>query len=239
MPGGLSEQHEALRENIIYHRQFLVFGQVASTGEYKLLRIFETGPRDLLQQLCEVFTHDGSNSARWWTSKEAPPSLVKLDRWGSVVVHGIVYFLSHEPSYIASFHLETEDWNQTLRGPLSILDENWGDLSVATLTGCLVVVHHERHRRRDLRFLMDLWFLMDEGLWVKKYSLRMSVRNGLNVHPLLVLDDGNIALVYTEGTFIRSYDPRTNTIADIAEIRDCVAVGLFTGSLLRMAIVTS
>lgn len=235
LPGGLSEQHAALGRDVSRYRQLLVLGHVASSGEYKFLRVFQYGH----QQFCEVFTHDGSNRVpwwRWWIPKKAPPSLVNLDRWSSVVVDRIVYFLSHECGYIPSFDLETEEWKQTLRGPLSLHGyAHWCDLSVATLNCCLVVVHHVWHACRDLWFLMD----MEKGLWVKKHSIQITVRNGLRVHPLFLLDDGKIVLVSTEGTLVITYDPRTKTSADMAEMRGCVSVGLFTGSLLRLAIGTS
>lgn len=67
-------------------------------------------------QLYEVFTLDGSSNSRW-RGKKGPLDIVQLDfNWisGSVVVGGVVYFLSYVPDCVTSFDLEKEDWRQAL-----------------------------------------------------------------------------------------------------------------------------
>ncbi|CAL5022766.1 unnamed protein product [Urochloa decumbens] len=132
-------------------------------------------------QLCEVFTLDGGNHARWRGKKSPPiPVIFGCGRSVAVIVNGIAYFFAQfvQPQdfardCIASFDLETEEWKPSLRGPLSSLadapgspDPDLGDLSMAAMNGCLVVVHNSNN-------IIDLWFLMDieRGLWVKKHSI--------------------------------------------------------------------
>ncbi|CAN6197204.1 unnamed protein product [Urochloa humidicola] len=56
------------------------------------------------------------------------------------------------------------------------------------------------------------------------------------VRPLLVLDDGRIVLAHigNRGS-LKIYDPRTSSSTDVAELGPCVAVGLYTGSVLSLA----
>ncbi|KAL6639650.1 hypothetical protein ACP70R_023380 [Stipagrostis hirtigluma subsp. patula] len=236
---GLAEEHV---EHEFGSQTSIAFGQVASTGEYKVLRLHDTESNQHSMQLCEVFSLDGSSNARW-RGKKRPPQIVMLDRWKSVVIDGIVYILSYLPDCVATFDLETEEWRQNLRGPLSSLwnddsevwlnNMNWFQFSMAALSGNLVVVHHTHASS------LDLWFLMDfeKALWVRQHSIQISVQPAkYKVSPLLVLEDERIILMYRGGKgLIRIYDPKTNTLTDMAETGHFVAVGLYTGSLLSLA----
>jgi F-box interacting protein len=232
LPKGLAKEHARHEHN--YYQTFIAFGKVASTGEYKVLRVLDNPSGRSPLQLYEVFTLDGSRNFRWRGNK-GPSDIVQLELWKSVVIGGVVYFLSYMPDCITSFDLETEDWREDLRGPLSglmAINLYWfHNLSLATLSGCLVVVH-------DTCASVDLWFLVDceRGLWVKQHSIPTSVPCAkYQVGPLLVLDDGKIVLMYLgDKGLVRAYNPRTNTFTDIAEMGCCVAVGLYTGSLLSL-----
>ncbi|KAL6850503.1 hypothetical protein ACP4OV_021130 [Aristida adscensionis] len=220
--------------------------------EIKALRLLENwehfdghGP----VQLCEIVTlSNGSNHAQWRGMKASsePPFVCSPN--SSVVIDGIVYVFSYRPECIASFDLQAEEWRQPLRGPLSSL---WDDdpqawrgkfrlyeLSLAALSGHLVVVY-------PTRASTDLWFLMDfeKSLWVKQHSIPKTVLpakyslSTLFVCPLVVLEDGRIMLYYrtiSDG-LVGTYSPRTNTFTDMAEVENCVAVGLYTGSLMSLA----
>ena len=204
-------------------------------------------------QLYEVCTvNRGSNA--WWRGKKPVPRTVRLGLWLTVVVNGIVYFFydgqdrAQDPALdgIASFDLGIEEWRASRRGPLSSIMVDaavWPDfrlfadeLTMAALNGCLVVVH------RYSVFSMDLWFLMDfeRGLWVKQHNILVPsiVWHALPPHPLLVLNDGRIVIFYIghgNGSIIRVYNPMNNTYTDVAEMGDCCAVGLNTGSPLGLA----
>ncbi|KAL6845712.1 hypothetical protein ACP4OV_024535 [Aristida adscensionis] len=82
---------------------------------------------------------------------------------------------------------------------------------------------------------------VEKGLWVKQHNIPNSVlRAGYDryiVCPLLVLEDGRIMLLYSTGFkgLIRTYSPGTNTFTDLAEVGNCPAVGLYSGSLMSLA----
>jgi hypothetical protein len=137
LPEGLAEEHAKM--DIRHYRTGIIFGLVASTGEYKVLRVLDC--IFYRKRLCEVFTLDGSNYSRW-RGKEAPPG--RLEMQSGVAINGIVYLFSVEvpldqdddlpdqdaaPKRIASFDLETVEWRATLQGPQ------------INLVGSLVVVH--------------------------------------------------------------------------------------------------
>uniref|UniRef100_A0A0A9CA61 F-box associated domain-containing protein n=1 Tax=Arundo donax TaxID=35708 RepID=A0A0A9CA61_ARUDO len=199
------------------------FGQVASTGQYKGLRIIHLGLNfiDPSKHLCEVITLDESNH-RTWRRKQCSPVIVhpeKLFRRGgfmkNVVFNGIVFMMILavlEPAGVVPFNLETEEWMSTIPGPellrslvgvelehpyVAVVELNC-NLSLANLNSCLVTVHNFRG------ISIDLWFLMDcnRGLWVKNYSISVQLQHDdlyLNeAYPLLVLDDGRIVLYIPE-----------------------------------------
>ncbi|TVU03297.1 hypothetical protein EJB05_51169, partial [Eragrostis curvula] len=70
LPEGLSKEHVEGRD-ILDYRFVDSLGHVASTGQYKVLRVLKCPSNDN-HQLCEVFTLDGSSHA-WWRGKKAPP----------------------------------------------------------------------------------------------------------------------------------------------------------------------
>uniref|UniRef100_A0A0D9WWK1 F-box domain-containing protein n=1 Tax=Leersia perrieri TaxID=77586 RepID=A0A0D9WWK1_9ORYZ len=191
------------------------FGLVASTGQYKMVRIVHLDHHfhNPSLHLCEVITL-AKNYDKTWRRKRCAPVIVSpghTSRRGgfmkNVVLDGIVYFMmdagTTEPAGLVPFNLETEKWMATIPGPGSLHNlvgyeqpyRNYFELnqalSVANLRSCLVTVHNVRHSS------VDLWFLRDvkTGLWVKTYSVSIQY-DGLYSHnesyPLLVLNDGRI-----------------------------------------------
>ncbi|RLN33093.1 hypothetical protein C2845_PM03G22880 [Panicum miliaceum] len=254
LPQGLSEQHAAHEREISHHTAMVALGQVAATGERKVLRVLHLFP-DTARQLYEITTLDGAGGRSRWRRIKDPAYPAGLGTWA--VIDGTVFFFSSEfvhgqdvmPDRVASFDLETEEWTPTIRGPLSSsslgndgvaaghADDHldWGEFSLADMNGYLVVTH------RTFATSMDLWFLMDveKGSWVKKHSIRLNINYRHAEHtvrPLLVLNDGRIVLVHigNRGS-LKIYDSRTSTSTDVAEIGPCVAVGLYNGSLLSLA----
>jgi hypothetical protein len=253
LPRGLAEEHAAHERDVSHHTAMIALGQVASTGERKVLRVLDLFP-GMARQLYEIITLDGGcNSGRGrWRKAMAPAHIVGFGTW--TAIDQMVYFFSSEfvqgqdvmPDRIASFDLGTEQWRPTIRGPVSssLADDvgghpinhlDWGEFSLAAMNGSLVMTH------RVFPSSMDLWFLMDEekGLWVKKHVLQLSIsyQHGEHtVRPLLVLDDGRIVLVHlgNRGS-LKIYDPRTSSSTDVAELGPCVAVGLYAGSVLSLA----
>ncbi|RLN32838.1 hypothetical protein C2845_PM03G22730 [Panicum miliaceum] len=234
LPERLAEEHANMDIRQRDYSTVIIFGLVASTGEYKVLRVLDC--ISYREQLCEVFTLDGSNSSRW-RGKKAPPGRLEM-RQSGVVINGIVYLFS-APRRIASFDLETEEWRATLQGPqINLVGDAARMLNnqMAALSGSLVVVHYHHPS-------MDLWFLIDleKQLWVKQHSINvnLSVMHPvkLNICPLLVLNDGRIVTYIDIGTrgLLRIYNPRTSTYTDVAEIGTRDGIGLYTGNLLSSA----
>ena len=222
------------------YRASVALGQVALTGEFKLLRVIDNAFfNSRYMQLCEVFTLGGSGDARW-RGKKAAQDRVDMRPLSRAVVDGVVYFLLDEyvsnqdvqPQGIASFDLLTEEWRSIRRGPISI-PAYYSNLSLAALNGSLVLVDCTSH------VSMDLWFLMDfeKGLWVKQHTveIRLGVHNAYFTHPLAILKNGRIVIYIGSRGLQRIYNPRTKTYADVAETGSCAAIGLYMGSLLSLA----
>ena len=104
-------------------------------------------------------------------------------------------------------------------------------LTLAELNGFLVTVHSDRHQS-----FMDLWFLMDskQETWVKRYSIRLDDlcprRRVFSAHPLFADDRKILLWVQPKGVLV-VYDLQTGSCKDLDHI-NCVAVGLYKGSLL-------
>ncbi|KAJ1288167.1 hypothetical protein BS78_02G069600 [Paspalum vaginatum] len=226
----------------------VVFDRVASTGEYKLLRIiygFLFGRRD--QQLFEVFTLDAGGSVgshQWRKTKACPAPPVNLS--SRAVLNGTVYFFSDEglslvqddhdaaSKRIVSFDFGIEEWTGTLREPP--INHVSGGAGLAAMNGSLAVVHCVA-----ASCSMDVWFLVDfeDSLWVKRHSIHLDLsadsRRRFSVIPLLVLNDGRILAYIGPQGFLRIYDPNTSAYTDVAEMGHRVGVGVYKGNLLSLA----
>lgn len=157
-----------------------------------------------------------------------------------------------EPDAVAVLDLATEEWRPaTLQGPLSsrltgddeklVYRDHRKDFRLAAMNGCLVSVH--RHNRFKNDPSIDLWFLEDmdvdkAGLWTKRYSIRCATYNcrgyaSSDSYPLLVLDDGRIAM-WDEGSAhaLRAYDPITSSRDDLATLTNCSSMSVYQGNLL-------
>jgi len=74
VPRGLSPEHTPWKLDFSNsnYKVSVAFGHVASTGEFKLLRVIDNAFDKIpSEQLCEVFTHGGSRVARWRGKKAA------------------------------------------------------------------------------------------------------------------------------------------------------------------------
>ncbi|KAK8459112.1 hypothetical protein SEVIR_2G076801v4 [Setaria viridis] len=78
LPKGLAKEHASHEQH--YYLTFIAFGKVASTGEYKVLRVLDNPSDYAPLQLYEVFTLDGSSNSRW-RGKKGPSDIVQLDLW--------------------------------------------------------------------------------------------------------------------------------------------------------------
>ncbi|KAL6875687.1 hypothetical protein ACP4OV_013200 [Aristida adscensionis] len=231
------------------------FGQVASTGQYKLVRIVHLDHFDVLdpgKHLCEVITLEAANRGRW-RRKTCAPVVVSpgymLRRGGpmkNAVLNGIVYFMRDAATGVVPFNLETEEWMPILPG-LQALQSLVGDgrpykgyfelncdLQIANMNSCLVTVHYFR------RISIDLWFLMDfdKGIWVKNHSVSVQHEDPRTfdvAFPLLVLNDGRIVFYKRGSSFLQSYDPKTDMYTKV-KIKDGISSGIsiYTGSLLSL-----
>ncbi|KAK3126782.1 hypothetical protein QOZ80_7AG0562450 [Eleusine coracana subsp. coracana] len=97
------------RVNLSNPYTFFALGRVASSGEYKVLRMFNrTGFLDLGEQLFEVYTINGGTTPARWRGRQSPECFIET-RTG-VVIDGVVYFLALgvigvPPDQIMSFDL--------------------------------------------------------------------------------------------------------------------------------------
>lgn len=182
LSGELAREHAArglsLRD---YGEPVYMVGQVAGTGEHKVLRMLpcrqqRAGGGDDLFEVCTL----SSSSARW-RGTQGPPRYFVRNEWTRVVVGGVVYCLSvaayfavlnrraDEQGWIVRFDLEMEQWRPSIEGPSGGLVGGYDKkVTLANLNGSLVIVHGSQR-------IMDLWFLMDseEGVWVKQYSVQI------------------------------------------------------------------
>ncbi|CAD6254718.1 unnamed protein product [Miscanthus lutarioriparius] len=218
------------------------FGQVASTGDYKVLRISHPHPDNSQPQLCDIITLDGSSQGRWRRKQNPPRDLCREEIVECLAVNGVVHFFFDyglmEPTSIAPFNLDTEKWMPTLRGPEPLRSAKFGFIyeravSLANLNGSLVIVDNDFGISNH-----DLWFIVDHkrGLWVKKYSL--SVEQICDyARPLLILDDGRIVVFDMVKRLLQCYDPTTGNLADVLDfgaigLAESQSIAVYTGSLL-------
>ena len=234
LPEELSQEHTPRKLDFMNYRASVALGQVASTGEFKLLRVIDKAFEEVpSEQLCEVFAHGGSRGARW-RGKKAAQDHVRMSPLSTVAIDGVVYFLLDEyvsnqdvrPKGIASFDLLTEEWRSIRRGPISI-PAYYSNLSLAALNGSLVLVDCTSH------VSMDLWFLMDfeKGLWVKQLTVEVN----LSAHPLVILKNGSVVIYIGSRRLLRIYNPRNNTYTHVAEMVSSDGIALYTGNLLSIA----
>ncbi|RCV10299.1 hypothetical protein SETIT_2G101400v2 [Setaria italica] len=210
-------------ENLRDPYTFFASGRVASTGECKVLRVFNRTEFDAFdqQQLFEVFTINGGASNARWRARE-----------------------SHYPFVEANNAAVAEEWRRDIQGPISssLSMDNadateeyrsiWHKITLTELKGSLVLAYH----RRNLS--LDLWFLSDfeNGLWLKEYSIQTESAIPADeyfVKPLLVSDGGRLVILLASTGILLIYDPRTNTFAEV-EMRRLDAVGIYTGNLLSL-----
>ena len=249
--------HEDLRNRYT----FFVSGQVASTGECKVLRVFNRTEFDDFdqQQLFEVFTINSGVSDAQWRARQSHYLFVEAN--SAAVVGGVVYFLMScaydlmlffgvdtgiHPDCIASFDLGTEEWRRDIQGPISSglsMDDAdateeyrsiWHKLTLSELKGSLVLAYHRRHQS------LDLWLLTDfeRDLWVKQFSIQTESAIPADeylVKPLLLSDDGRLVIFLESTGLLLIYDPRTNSFSEV-EMRRLDAVGMYTGNLLSLQV---
>ncbi|TVU39750.1 hypothetical protein EJB05_13189 [Eragrostis curvula] len=237
------------RVNLSSPFTFFALGRVASTGAYKVLRMFNRpGFMDQGEQLFEVFTINGDAAHAQWRARQSPEPFVEPKT--GVVVDGVVHFLTTmkrqnmetPPDIIVSFDLGREEWmTGDLKGPISgdteavrSFHSNKHELSLAELKGSLVVACYHRHPC----YRMELWFLTDreKGIWVKEYSVLFVQYPYYGAHvvkPLLVLDDGRLVIYNGQTGLLLLYNPETNEFAEV-QMAPLDSVSMFTGSLLSV-----
>ncbi|TKW31419.1 hypothetical protein SEVIR_2G105000v4 [Setaria viridis] len=190
------------RENVRMPYTSFAFGRIATTGEYKVIRIFNRPTLAGFHQphLFEVFTINisGSSSGSSHTQWRARQPDHFFDPSSAIVVGEVVYFkvdivfdvLICGDVYpgipldcILSFDLEREEWRGILNGPISEIfetDKYAGDLDGYRGLWTQVTLADLRgslglvHYRKH-RHMMDLWVRkdIDGGLWVKEYIIQI------------------------------------------------------------------
>ncbi|CAN6180454.1 unnamed protein product [Urochloa humidicola] len=178
-----------------------MFGQVPSTGEYKVLRIHAAAaaPHGGEPQTCEILSlrSVGGEQPRWLPAPSPPAPVAALSYRSKAVIHGVAHFLPLSPTptptsshdqvagecdAVASFDLATETWHpHLLRGPLSSATPGGGrrvfrgHLSLAELRGGLAMAHHDYPGG-----CIDVWVLAagtsEKGMtatWTRTHSLRL------------------------------------------------------------------
>ncbi|XP_039837159.1 uncharacterized protein LOC120697838 isoform X2 [Panicum virgatum] len=231
LPEGPAVEH-VNRVNLRHPNTFFALGRVTSTGEYKVLRMFNRwAPGHDGKQLFEAFTINGGSARHaQWRGRQGHDLITEA--LSGVVVDGVVYFLMDKvygrsfytgisPDHIVSFDLGTEEWRRDLQGPISrnidskkVLRTIRNQLTLVELKGFLVISYYHQ-------LVMDLWFLMDfeTGLWVKEYSIQTEsiVRRPSYAEPLLVLDDGRLVIYLPAMGRLLICDPGSNTFSEVEE----------------------
>ncbi|XP_006657582.1 F-box/LRR-repeat protein At2g43260-like [Oryza brachyantha] len=255
LPFGLAE--DTARRCGALRTPWIAFGQTASTGEHKLLRIFEDMEDGIeAEPVCEVLTVSDVNGQ--WRKMESPPGYLDPSCTNGVVFRGAAYFFLDlwqlDPSFntyfatgcIPSFDLVTEQWGMHLQGPVNrILEEANGTLSYADLTdrlmlselkGTLSTAHWN-----DRILAVDIWFLVDfeKGVWSKEYRINVGFAFedfGDAVQPLVVADDGKVVLWLQTGSngMVWVYNPVTDTSSEIIRKETSIdnGIGVYTGNQL-------
>ncbi|KAL6651410.1 hypothetical protein ACP70R_010335 [Stipagrostis hirtigluma subsp. patula] len=229
---GLSMMHNC--KTVTY-----AFGQVASTGDYKVLRIRH--PDASQPQLCDIMTLDRRSHGSWREKQSPPGGLIRgQGTMDCLAVNGVVYFLFEsdikEPGSIAPFNLDAEEWMPTLRGPEPLRNVVFRCfdriIALANLNDCLVTVDN------FFGVSFDLWFLMDRerSIWDKRYRLSIKQNCYYSV-PLLVLDDGRIVIYEWMTRLLQCYDRTTGNLTTVLNIGDVglgqsPSIAVYTGSLL-------
>ncbi|TVU02076.1 hypothetical protein EJB05_52442, partial [Eragrostis curvula] len=231
-------------------------GQVTSTGDYKMLRKVSYTSGCMVDARFELCTLCCCCDEGWRVMCDSPLSV----SWGektSVVVDGVVYFLSTDKDtysslvldgqeidddyWVVSFEFETEMWdasgplNRFLDNPLDLNNEADGpwekQVSLANLNGSLVIV-------QVASTCMDLWFLMDfnKDIWAKQYSIQIEqyVSKSLSFRPLFVLEDERIVIHVGGLQLVEIHDPRTNNFSNVANVAHCSEISAYTGNLLSL-----
>ncbi|CAL5076127.1 unnamed protein product [Urochloa decumbens] len=193
------------RENFRKLNTSFAFGRIATTGEYKVLRIFDRlslhGFNE--QQLFEVLTIQGASSSSssgraQWRARQSHDRFVEAS--SAIVVGEVVYFkvdrlydawiiagisTSIKPDNIISFDLEREEWKGVLRGPIADIfftdeyDDHLEDYRILWPELTLADLRGSLslvHYRKSRR-IIDLWVLkdFDTGLWVKEYVIQIEL----------------------------------------------------------------
>uniref|UniRef100_A0ACD5WEB4 Uncharacterized protein n=1 Tax=Avena sativa TaxID=4498 RepID=A0ACD5WEB4_AVESA len=230
---------------------FCTIGRLASTGEHKVLTL-TTAPMMSISDVvcCKILTLSGRDRDDGWRETGSPPLKVMVTRLciaGFPVLNGVAYILGYVESTTAAhemimeFDLDCEAWRPaSLRPP-----RNRSCHSLAELQGHLVAAYDYHNSP------LELWFLVDSehSIWSKRYTITMPhhhdtlYRDQYFQKPLAVLDDGRVVTWMrvirqswydVDRTFLRIYDPRTNTSTDGTTI-PCNGdhVTVFTWSLLH------
>ncbi|CAL5078997.1 unnamed protein product [Urochloa decumbens] len=255
LPSGFADEHMALSSSLSEAKYIL--GQVPSTGEYKVLRMFfhllSYDHGCLLFEACTLNSCPSNNSG--WRRKEGPGEAISCNRFTSLVIDGIVYLLCldlhlsitfhsqvFEKDFIITFDLKTEVWGPRIPGPpisfpnnAARMFHNLGlprikQLSLAKLHGSLAIVHGPAP-------FMDIWILMDfdKRQWVKQYVIQFEQYSRFKyVHPLLVLGDGRIIIHKEDNGLLQIYDPRANNFTNSVELTHYSTVNMYTRNILSL-----
>ncbi|XBI95820.1 hypothetical protein VPH35_032205 [Triticum aestivum] len=234
------------------HHASFMFGR-ACTGEYKVLCISTCmSVSNRQQQLCRVLTLSNNGGDHGWRETACPPAKVRTSRREAAAVKGVAYFFLHRRrpvECIVAYDLEKELWRPaSLPVPLPSNSNRQqpGSMfyhSLAELGGCLALLYE------DWEEFMELWLLVDPGkvIWSKRCTITVPYRyqgvHDSRVYPyfaemLRLLDDGRIViwmLLAESGlphAVLCTYDPRTMSCTDVADMPNYIMGGVYTGSLL-------
>ncbi|KAK3137086.1 hypothetical protein QOZ80_5BG0447660 [Eleusine coracana subsp. coracana] len=213
-----------------------LIGRVPSTGEYKVLRfrsLYTMSP----SQMCEILTISRStgdcngNGGGTWRRMPCPPEIVIQK--SMTMVAGVAYFLVNrgytiKADNIVLFDLAKEEWRPTkVPGPLS----RSGHVLLTRVGDCLAFVHcNYENSSADVWFLVDV----DKPVWTKRYSMPVEPFGMYPrfYRPLVVLDDGRVAVSIEGARIIKAYDPETRTWTHLVRLKDYRAISVHHGSLL-------
>ncbi|KAJ1279317.1 hypothetical protein BS78_04G146000 [Paspalum vaginatum] len=219
---------------------FSSFGSATPSGTYKVVRLRDAHTTEKAVQICQIVSigAPGDGSGAWRQRPEAPILTCFCSAGCGAFADGVLYFMARgsdveyggtrpggpNPTMIAPFDLESEEWKAVINGPPighPNEDEVWR-MALAVLKGSLCLVQTVKPRRNPRsRYYTHIWLL--------EYTIKMPETSVL-FRAIETMADGRILVLnafrksdYTVADapcILQLYDPSTGGFADLMEMAD-------------------
>lgn len=210
-------------------------GCAIPSGNYKLVFLARS-------QACQVLTlQDGAE----WRHAQPSPAQVFFNgyrQYSSVTINGVMRFFHYnweapqgDENYILCFHLESEEWKESIKGPVKLTDPyDMPEPIMTELNDTLCIVEWEE-------LVTHVWLLIDpvDSIWVKTYTIPMAPATYVEMPLRMVCDNGEKVLLHcsprrftsTATRTLQDYDPLTGSHTHRINFR---AYGLGKVGICRM-----